>query len=295
MFYIASDLSIASPIRFTGTLRMPRTARLAPTRSFDYPSYASAFGDETEGLKRAIQALLGFTDHAGLDLCGRIVHLTEPLVITDIAPGVTSFANRRVISNGQIAIVAGSAWNTRTVTSAATYSVNQSLTLSNVANVANIEVGSRIIGNGVGREVYVRAKNVAQGTLTLSNPLYGGSGTRTHTFERYRYALDFAGMEQLSRFNFDDIEFLLEGNASGIMLANTGTMNCIRDCYFTRPKDRGITSIGSGCQGCWSIAVNSCRTRWATWRRTARASPSTSTTTTPRSATAGSSALPISR
>ncbi|CAM3200681.1 hypothetical protein SAMN04488021_12416 [Paracoccus aminovorans] len=249
MFYIGSDLSVASPIRFTGTLKMPRAARLALTRSFDFPTYASAFGDETEGLKRAVQALLGFTDHAGLDLCGRVVHLTEPLVITDAAPGMTSFANRRVIANGQIAIVAGSAWDTRTVTSAATYAVNQSLTLSNVANIANIEIGSRVIGNGVGREVYVRDKNVAQGTLTLSSPLYGGPGTRSYTFERYRYALDFSGMEQLSRFNFDDIEFLLEGNASGIMLAKTGTMNCIRDCYFTRPKDRGITSIGTGCQG----------------------------------------------
>lgn len=248
-FYIGSDLSLSSPVRFTGTLRMPRAARLALTRSFDYPSYASAFGDETEGLKRAIQALFGFTDHASLDLCGRIVHLTEPVVLSEIAPGVSSFANRRVIANGQISIVPGAAWNTRTVTSSATYNVNQSLTLSGVANVANIEIGSRVVGNGVGREVYVRDKNVAQGTLTLSNPLYGGSGTRSYTFERYRYAIDFADMEQLSRFNFDDVEFLLEGNASGIMLAKTGNMNCVRDCYFTRPKDRGITSIGSCCQG----------------------------------------------
>ena len=56
-------------------------------------------------------------------------------------------------------------------------------------------------------------------------------------------------MEQLSRFNFDDIEFLLEGRASGVMLAKTGSMNCFRDCYFTQPKDRGITSIGTACQG----------------------------------------------
>lgn len=248
-FFIGSDLSIASPIRFTGTLRMPRAARLALMRSFDYPSYASAFGDETEGLKRGLQALLGYTDHAVLDLCGRMVHLTEPLVITDAAPGMTSFANRRVIANGQITVVPGPAWNTGTVTSVATYSPSRSLTLTGVANVANIEIGSRVIGNGVGREVYVSEKNVAQGTLTLSSPLYGGAGTRSYSFHRYRYALDFSGMEQLSRFNIDDIEFLLEGSASGVMLANTGTMNCIRDCYFTRPKDRGITSIGSGCQG----------------------------------------------
>ena len=33
---------------------------------------------------------------------------------------------------------------------------------------------------GVGREVYVRDKNVATRTLTLSQPLYGGAGTRLY-------------------------------------------------------------------------------------------------------------------
>ncbi len=42
------------------------------------------------------------------------------------------------------------------------YNPAQPYLLSNVANVAAIEVGSRIIGSGVGREVYVNAKNVAQ-------------------------------------------------------------------------------------------------------------------------------------
>ncbi|MTH79663.1 glycosyl hydrolase family 28-related protein [Paracoccus aestuariivivens] len=248
-YYIGSDLSISAPVRFVGRLTMPRSARLALTGKFDYPTYAAAFGDETEGMKRALQAMLGFTDHGSLDLCGRNVHLTEPLKVADFAPGVTSFSNRRVITNGQISIVSGSAWDTRAVNSVATYNPNNSLVLSGVANIANIEIGSRISGNGVGREVYVNAKNVAAGTLTLSQPLYGGAATRNYTFSRYRYAFDFSDMEQLSRLNFDDVEFLLDGNASGVMLAQTGSMNCFRDCYFTKPKDRGITSIGSACQG----------------------------------------------
>lgn len=248
-YFIGSDLSLSAPVRFVGTLTMPRAARLALTRSFDYPTYAAAFGDETEGMKRALQALLGFTDHSMLDLCGRNVHLVEPITISGSAPGMTSFANRRVIANGQISIVPGPAWDSRVVSSVATYNPGQSLTLSAVGNIVNIEVGSRVSGNGVGREVYVMARNVAAGTLTLSQPLYGGQGTRSYTFTRYRYAIDFSDMEQLSRFNFDDIEFLLEGNASGVMLAKTGNMNCFRDCYFTRPRDRGITSIGSACQG----------------------------------------------
>ncbi|QFQ88123.1 right-handed parallel beta-helix repeat-containing protein [Paracoccus kondratievae] len=248
-YFIGSDLSLTSPTRFVGTLRMPRSARLALLRSFDYPTYAAAFGDETEGLRRALQALFGYTDHSVLDLCGRNVNLTAPITMADAAPGLTSFSNRRVISNGQISIVPGPAWDSRTVTSTATFNPARSLNLTAVANVANIEIGSRIIGSGVGREVYVLDKNVAAGTLTLSQPLYGGAGTRNYTFVRYRYALDFSDMEHLSRLNFDDIEFLLDGNASGVMLAKSGSLNCFRDCYFTRPKDRGITSIGSSCQG----------------------------------------------
>ncbi|MDS9467987.1 glycosyl hydrolase family 28-related protein [Paracoccus sp. MBLB3053] len=248
-FYIGSDLSLSAPVRFVGTLKMPRTARLALTGKFDFPTYAAAFGDETEGMKRALQALFGYTDHSTLDLCGRAVHLTEPLRVSDFAPGLASFANRRVISNGQIAIVAGSAWNSKAVNSAITYNVKQPLLLTGVNNVAHIEVGARVSGNGVGREVYVSAKNVGASTVTLSQPLYGGTGTRVLTFTRDRYAFDFSDMDHLARFNFDDVEFLLEGNASGVMLAQTGTMNCFRDCYFTRPKDRGITSIGTACQG----------------------------------------------
>jgi len=248
-YFIGSDLSLASPVHFVGTLSMPRAARLALTRSFDYPTYADAFGDETEGMKRALQALLGFTDHAVLDLRGRNVHLAEPIAVSDALPGMTSFANRRVIANGQISPVPGPAWDTRMVTSTATYDPAQAQQLSAVGNIANIEVGARVAGVGVGREVYVTAVNVAAGTLTLSQPLHGGAGTRDYSFARYRYVFDFSAMEHLSRFNFDDIEFLLEGNASGVMLAKTGNMNCFRDCYFTRPRDRGITSIGTACQG----------------------------------------------
>ncbi len=248
-YFIGSSISLNAPMRFVGTLKMPRGARIALMRSFDFPTYAAAFGDETEGLKRAVQALFGYTDHSVLDLCGRCVHLSEPITMAGAAPGLTVFANRRVISNGQIAIVPGPAWNTRTVTSSGTYAPGQPEVLSNVANVANIEVGSRISGNGVGREVYVLAKNTGTRTLTLSQPLYGGPGTRNYTFQRYRYAFDFSNMEHLSRLNFDDVEFVLDGNASGVMLAKTGNTNMFRDCFFTHPKDRGITSIGTACQG----------------------------------------------
>ena len=247
-YKIGADLTISAPVRFTGTLTMPRAARLALMGNFDFPSYAEAFGDETEAMKRALQALFGYTDHIELNLRGRRVDLTEPLVMTEIAPGLTAFSARRLICNGEIRIVDGSAWNTNKASSQATYDLNQPTTLSNVANIANIEAGSLVTGPGVGREVYVRSKNVGAKTVTLSQPLYGGSGTRTYTFQRFRYMFDFLGLEEMSRVNFADIEFSLGGRASFLMLPDEGQLFHVRDCYISGPGDRGITSVGRACQ-----------------------------------------------
>ncbi|AXC50137.1 right-handed parallel beta-helix repeat-containing protein [Paracoccus suum] len=247
-FRIGSDLTINAPIRFQGKLVMPRTARLALVASFNFPTYAEAFGEETEGFKRALQALLGYTDHGTLDLCGRRVDLTGPIDLADAVPGVTNFSNRRVISNGQLCAVPGAAWNTGSVSSVATYNVGQSTLLTGVANVANIEVGSLVTGAGVGREVYVKERNIGAGTLTLSQPLFGGSGTRTYAFKRFRYIFDMSGMAKVDRLNFADIEFLCDGVASAVMLPPAGEMIHFRDCYVVRCRDRGITSIGRGCQ-----------------------------------------------
>lgn len=247
-YLIGQSLSMNSPVRFAGRLKMPRNARLALLKSFDFPTYADAFNDETEGLKRALQALFGYTDHTTLDLCGRRVELTEPLDIAALAPGLTSFSNRRVISNGTINVVDGAAWNTGTASSKASYNPSNPKILSNVENIANIEIGARVTGEGVGREIYVNAKNLASKTLTLSQPLYGGAGTRVYRFDRYRYAFDFSGVSQVDRVNFADLDLKLNGVASGIMLPVSGSMFHIRDCYIGGPKDRGITSIGRGCQ-----------------------------------------------
>lgn len=247
-FLIGNDLTINSPIRFTGKLSMPRKARLTLMKSFDYPSYAAAFGDETEALKRALQALFGYTDHCELDLRGRRIDLTEPMIMHELAPGLTSFVTRRLICNGQIRVVNGPAWDSKVVTSRASYDPEQSTVLANVTNVANIEIGSLVIGQGVGREVYVQSKNISAGTLTLSQPLYGGAGTRGYRFERFRYVFDFSGMESCAHVNFSEIEFSLDKAASFLMLPIDGRMFNIRDCYINGPKDRGITSIGRGCQ-----------------------------------------------
>lgn len=255
-FLIDGDIGINSPIRFKGKITTPASTRVSFMQSFDFPTYADAFGDETLGLKKAIQALFGYTDHVTLDLCGRRVDLTEPLVIKDLAPDLAGYSNRRVICNGSILAKSGQAWNTGVWSSQATYDPNAPLKLKNVLNVAAIEVGSRVIGNGVGREVYVNARDVANKTLTLSQPLYGGAGTRQYSFERYRYMFDFSGVNQIDRLNFVDLDFNCEGICSGIMLPPKGQMIAVRDCYMTKPKDRGITSIGRGCQ---DLLVDRCQ------------------------------------
>jgi len=248
VFRLASDVSIMSRIRFEGTLSMPTDRRLTLTRNFDLDTYGQAFGSEIDGFKRALQALFYFTDHVALDLSGRRVDMTEPIDVAKVA-ALTSFVSRRVVRNGSLNAVPGPAWNTETYTSVATYSTSVPFTLSGVANVANIPVGSLVQGTGVGREVYVRSRNVSAGTLELSQPLFGGSGTRTYTFRRFKYLLDFSGFDQLSRFEMEDIEFNSNGVASGVMLSPVGATMRFVSCSFNMPLDRGISSIGTGCQG----------------------------------------------
>jgi len=254
-YYIGSNLTISNPVRFEGRVVMPASARLACTRNYDQETYGAAFGDEAEGFRRGLQALFFFTDHVTYDLRGRRIDLAAPIDVAALA-GMTSFAQRRVIRNGQINAVAGSAWDTVTVTSVGTYSTSQPDRLTGVANVAIIPVGARVSGTGVGREVYVTAKNIGSGTVTLSQPLWAAAGTRTFTFERYRYMLDFSGFQSLAKFEIEGIELQGNGVASTILLPTVGETFRLSGCVLNKPKDRGITSIGSGCQG---IMIDGCQ------------------------------------
>lgn len=254
-YLIAGNLTIENPIRFQGTLIQPDNVRLALTRNYDLDTYTSAFGNELKGFKKALQALFYFTDHVALDLSDRRVDLVEPIDVAAVC-GLTTFAQRRFLTNGQLNAVSGPGWDTITVSATASYNTSNPTRLSGVSNIAAIPVGARVIGNGVGREVYVRDKNVGAGTLTLSQPLWGGSGTRTLTFERYKYMLDFSGFADLSRFEVDRMDFNCNGQCSAVMLPQVGLTLTFSDCVFNQPKDRGITSIGSGCQG---LIVDACQ------------------------------------
>lgn len=248
LFRLTQDVTINSRIRFEGTLSMPSNRRLVLTRNYDLNTYGQAFGTELEGFRRALQALFYFTDYVTLDLSGRRVDITEPIDVAALA-GLTTFSNRRGIRNGSLNAVSGPGWTTQDVTSVATYSAAANTTLTNVANVANIPLGALVIGNGVGREVYVTAKNEAAGTVTISQPLFAAVGTRSYTFRRFRYMLDFSGFDLLSRFEVEDVEFNNLGVGSGVLLAMSGNTQRFLSCTFNRPQDRAISSAGTGCQG----------------------------------------------
>ncbi|SIN75580.1 glycosyl hydrolase family 28-related protein [Vannielia litorea] len=248
-YFLGSTVTIDNPIRFVGTLIMPTDKRLSLKKNFDLPTYIEAFGDEVLAFRKAVQSLFNFNDHDSLDMGGRKIDLTEPIDIKAAIDNQDAFLIRRVIRNGQFQASTSAAWDDTVVTSQASYSTSNDKTLTGVTNVANIEVGSLVTGAGVGREVYVKSKNVGAQTVTLSKSLYGASGTQNFTFTRFKYMLDFSGMVNMDKFVFADIEFQCSGKASGILLPQDGLNFQIRDCFITSPKDRGITSIGGACQG----------------------------------------------
>ena len=248
LFYLSGNMTFDNPVIFVGTLTMPRTAQLTLRKNFDLPAYIEAMGDETEGFKKAFQALMDFSDFESLDMRGRRVDLAEPLDLAAAVPSINGFSVGGVIRNGQFACQTTPAFEDTVITAVASYNASNPRTMTNVQNIASIAVGSLIEGVGVGREIYVKSKNEAAGTLEITQPFYGAPSTQSYTFTRFKYALDFSGFVGISKFNLDDIEFQCRGQASGVMLAPGGDTFQLRDCYVTRPKDRCITSPGSGCQ-----------------------------------------------
>ena len=256
-YFIGANLTLNAPVRFEGTLTMAPETRLQLTRSYDFPTYAAAFGSQDLGFRKALQALFFFTDHVVLDLRGRRVRLDAPVDVQALTGGLQNFEQRRCLTNGQIEVMEGPAWATQSWTRQATYDPSQNARrLSGVNNVGQIPVGARVTGTGVGREIYVTERNVGAGTLTISQPLFDAEGTQVFTFTRDRYVLDFSGFAKNSKFEVTDIEFQLKGEASGIMLAPDGLTTRVFECVFNAPKDRAITSIGRGCQG---IFVDNCQ------------------------------------
>ena len=254
-YYIGQGLSLASPVQFRGRITMPEDAPLILNHSYSIQPYIDAFGNEEIAFKKAMQSLLNSGAHESLDLNGKTISISEPVDVANLV-NQTTHLQRRVIRNGQIFANGDQAWGNEVVQSQATYSTSSELTLSNVVNISNIKVGALVEGNGVGREVYVTSVNVPSEEVTLSSPLYDAAGTQNFTFTRFKYLIDFSGLDRVSKFVFQNIEFHCNSKANGIMLCKLGYIFHVKDCFFNRPHSRGITSIGTGCQG---MLIDQCK------------------------------------
>jgi Pectate lyase superfamily protein len=250
-YRIATNLTMQSPVRFQGQLSMPDGARLVLASNFDLPSYADAFGgDEVQGFKKGFQAMLNHGDHDVFDLGGRRVLLDAPIDMQAAVGNKNAYSNQRSIQNGQFSCIDSPNWDDTVVTRIGTWTASAADRLDNVTNAGAIPIGSLVTANqGVGREIYVRAINIAAGRVFLSSPLGVPPSNQSYTFTRFKYILDFSGFEQLQRFSISNVEFVCAGRASAIMLPTDGLIFHVRDCFFTGPKDRGITSIDGGCAG----------------------------------------------
>ena len=248
-YLLNGDVTFDAETLFEGKVTMPANAILQLRRNFDLPNYIDAFETEEIAFRKAYQALLNNSDHESLDMGGRKIYVTGPIDMQAATPERTSYATRRVIRNGQFEAASGGDWDTVTVTSSATYTPSNARKLTNVTNIANVPVGALVSGAGVGREIYVRSKNVASKEITLNAPLYDAAGTQSFSFSRFQYLLDFSNYGSLSKFVLSDIEIQCNNVASGVNLAPSGVTFHMRDCFVSRPKDRGVTSIGGGCQG----------------------------------------------
>lgn len=249
VYFLGDSVTFQSKVRFEGTVTMAAEHVFSLTRNYNLPAYIDAFGDEEIGFRKAFQALLNNTGHVELDMQGRIVSLRAPVDMQAAIPDRDSYSQRRILKNGQFSAVEGPAWDTDVITSQGTYSASNSLRLTGVTNVANIPIGAVVEGNGVGREVYVSAVNISQQEVTLSQQLFDAEGTQNYTFRRFKYMLDFSGFSRLSKFSISNIELQASGYGSCVMLPQTGTGFHFRDCFISRPRDRGISSPGSGDQG----------------------------------------------
>ncbi len=228
---------------------MPDTVLFILRQNFHLPAYIDAFGgDEVLAFRKAFQALLNFSDHESLDLGGRRIELSAPIDMAAALATADIYEIRRVIRNGQFNVEPGPAWDPEVHVSTASYDPATRCACRTWPTWRTSRSAHWSKAPGVGREVYVRARNIGAGTLDLSQPLYGPAASQSYTFRRFRYVLDFSGFSKLSKFTLTDIEFQCRGAASGILLAPEGNTFHIRDCFITKPGHRGITSIGLGCQ-----------------------------------------------
>jgi hypothetical protein len=111
-YFIGSNLTMTAPVRFEGVrLRCPTRRGCALRQNYDLDGYSEAFGDDVTGLKKGLQVLFNQSDFEAFDLCGRRVVLAEPVDVQAAVLNKTTYANRRVIRNGQLSADDSTGWD----------------------------------------------------------------------------------------------------------------------------------------------------------------------------------------
>ncbi|WP_298919418.1 glycosyl hydrolase family 28-related protein [uncultured Roseobacter sp.] len=246
-YLLSKNLTLASDVRFEGVVSMPEEAVLTLRRNFDLPSYIDAFGRADIAFRKGFQALLNSDDQKSFDLCGHLVSLAEPMVLRAAQSDCNRPVRRRVLRNGRIEALGSQAWASKSVSCTATVSKKDQHILEAAGEIIDVPVGALVQAQGVGPEIYVRAVDPARHRIALSAPLEASDTPREFSFTRFKYLLDFSGIEKLSGLALQDIELICNNVASGIMLSASGQAFQLKDCAFSRPGDRGVTSTGEGC------------------------------------------------
>ena len=200
-FYIEKGLTLRSKLLFRGTVKLPVSAPFVLQNNFDFTTYIDAFGEEELAFEKAFQALLNSGDYDALDLGGRTIGVNAPIDLQKAVSTRQGYAVRRVIRNGEFYARHNTAWENDIVISRGTYAPSNPKTLYNVNNIANIQAGSPVEGNGVGREIYATSVDINSGEATLTEALYDAEGTQDFTFTRFKYMLDFSSFDQLVNGN----------------------------------------------------------------------------------------------
>ncbi len=254
-YRLGGDHTFESAVRFVGTLVMDPDHALDLKRNFDLGSYLDAFGDSAVAFQKALQVFLTSNSQTILDMGGRTIELSEPVVPSLPAEGVRVDA-KRVLRNGRIRCRKGADWGDQTTVSTAAYDRADPYVMRSVEALSEIVPGSVVTGDGVGREVYVTAVDLKEGTLQLSQPLWKAAPSQSYSFTRLAFALDLSDLGALSQFQFQDIEFDCSGEASAVCLAPRGQGVSFQNCQITRPGARGIVSFGTGGE---RLMVEGCR------------------------------------
>lgn len=249
VFYLGSHIRLYSTFKFIGTIVQPHGQRFVLAKSLNFASYCKAFGDVETAFRKAFQAISYIDEPAILDLGGAKVPLAKPLDFQGCDPEQATSKAVKVLRNGTFLPIPSTEWTTDVTTCKATHDPADARHLRDVEGCKDIPVGARVVSQGVGREVYVEAVDVATRSLTLSMPLYAATGTQKFSFHRYKYLLDFSGYDEVAQFQCQDLTLACDGVASGIMLATQGRGFTLRNCQINDPKDRGLTSAGTGCVG----------------------------------------------